>query len=169
MDDAPPGPTTLIPLVCPVSFSSFGDHIKHMAPGTRLGSRRHTAAKFGTTDYALAFHRACDSQPRDRSCSAVGCPALRRCAQSTRFRQWSVQRPSVTISNISTATVKRDGINGVSASGLPRGAPQVAQESRILMETFMSVSRTTPVPLRDRVRGAYSAAAEHPNEKHAFP
>jgi arsenite methyltransferase len=33
----------------------------------------------------------------------------------------------------------------------------------------MSVSRTTPVPLRDRVRGAYSAAAEHPNEKHAFP
>jgi arsenite methyltransferase len=33
----------------------------------------------------------------------------------------------------------------------------------------MSVTRTTPVPLRDRVRGAYSAAAEHPNEKHAFP
>lgn len=33
----------------------------------------------------------------------------------------------------------------------------------------MSVSRTTPVPLRDRVRGAYSAAAEQPKEKHAFP
>jgi arsenite methyltransferase len=33
----------------------------------------------------------------------------------------------------------------------------------------MSVTRTTPVPLRDRARGAYSAAAEHPNEKHAFP
>jgi arsenite methyltransferase len=37
------------------------------------------------------------------------------------------------------------------------------------VETFMSVTRTTPVPLRDRVRGAYSAAAEHSNEKHAFP
>jgi SAM-dependent methyltransferase len=33
----------------------------------------------------------------------------------------------------------------------------------------MSVSRTTPIPLREMVRGAYSAAAEHPDQKHAFP
>jgi hypothetical protein len=31
------------------------------------------------------------------------------------------------------------------------------------------VSSTGLVQLRDRVRGAYSAVAENPNEKHAFP
>jgi len=33
----------------------------------------------------------------------------------------------------------------------------------------MSVSSTDPALLRDMVRGAYSAAAERPKEKHAFP
>lgn len=33
----------------------------------------------------------------------------------------------------------------------------------------MPLSSTSPVQLRDRVRGAYSAAAEHPDQKHAFP
>jgi len=33
----------------------------------------------------------------------------------------------------------------------------------------MSASQTTPISLRDRVRGAYSAVSEDPNEKHAFP
>jgi len=33
----------------------------------------------------------------------------------------------------------------------------------------MSITRTTPIPLREMVRGAYSAAADHPEEKHAFP
>jgi arsenite methyltransferase len=33
----------------------------------------------------------------------------------------------------------------------------------------MAVSSTSPVRLREMVRGAYSAAAEQPQEKHAFP
>lgn len=33
----------------------------------------------------------------------------------------------------------------------------------------MAVSSTSQVQLRDRVRGAYSAAAESPGQKHAFP
>jgi arsenite methyltransferase len=33
----------------------------------------------------------------------------------------------------------------------------------------VSVSIASPAQLRDKVRGAYSAAAEHPKEKHAFP
>jgi arsenite methyltransferase len=33
----------------------------------------------------------------------------------------------------------------------------------------MSVINTDPTLLRDRVRGAYSSAAEQPKEKHAFP
>jgi len=33
----------------------------------------------------------------------------------------------------------------------------------------MSLSSTSTVQLRDRVRGAYSVAAEHPDQKHAFP
>jgi hypothetical protein len=52
-----------------------------------LGNRDHTAAKGETKDYARAFHRVFDSQPRGRSDSAVGCPALRRYAQGARSRQ----------------------------------------------------------------------------------
>ena len=33
----------------------------------------------------------------------------------------------------------------------------------------MTVSSGNRSQLRDMVRGAYSSAAEHPNEKHAFP
>jgi arsenite methyltransferase len=33
----------------------------------------------------------------------------------------------------------------------------------------MPVSTTNPTQLREMVRGAYSSAAEHPKEKHAFP
>jgi hypothetical protein len=33
----------------------------------------------------------------------------------------------------------------------------------------MSVINTNPTLLRDKVRGAYSSAAEQPTEKHAFP
>jgi arsenite methyltransferase len=33
----------------------------------------------------------------------------------------------------------------------------------------MSVINTDPTLLRDKVRGAYSSAAERPKEKHAFP
>src|SRR5947199_6581333 len=33
----------------------------------------------------------------------------------------------------------------------------------------MSVINTDLTLLRDKVRGAYSSAAEHPNEKHPFP
>jgi len=33
----------------------------------------------------------------------------------------------------------------------------------------MPLSSTSTVQLRDRVRGAYSIAAEHPDQKHAFP
>jgi arsenite methyltransferase len=33
----------------------------------------------------------------------------------------------------------------------------------------MPLSSTSRVQLRDRVRGAYSVAAEHPDQKHAFP
>lgn len=33
----------------------------------------------------------------------------------------------------------------------------------------MSASSTDPSLIRDRVRGVYSAAAEHPKEKHVFP
>jgi hypothetical protein len=54
----------------------------------RLGNKLRTAAKAETKGCARAFRRACDSQPRDRSGSMVVCPALRRCAQGTRFRRW---------------------------------------------------------------------------------
>ena|SRR5579872_483534 len=33
----------------------------------------------------------------------------------------------------------------------------------------MPISSTSPIQLRDRVRGAYSVAAERPDQKHAFP
>src|SRR5215471_13032955 len=33
----------------------------------------------------------------------------------------------------------------------------------------MPIGDTAPALLRDKVRNAYSAASEHPNEKHAFP
>ena len=59
--------------------------------GTRLGSKLHNASKAETTGCAQAFRRACDSQPRDRSGSAVGYPARRKRAQGIRFRRWSGQ------------------------------------------------------------------------------
>jgi hypothetical protein len=70
-----------------------------LAPEAQGGNRVHTAAEAETTGYARATRRAFDSQPRGRSHSAVSCPARRRCALATRFRQWSVQHPSLTISN----------------------------------------------------------------------
>jgi hypothetical protein len=63
------------------------------ALGTRLGNRRHTAATAETKDYARASRRAVDLQPRDRSCSAVSCPAQRKCAPAARFQQWFFRRP----------------------------------------------------------------------------
>src|SRR5580693_3924642 len=60
---------------------------------TQGGNRRHTAARAETTGYGRASRRAVDWQPPDRSGSAVGCRALRRCALATRFRQWSARRP----------------------------------------------------------------------------
>jgi len=33
----------------------------------------------------------------------------------------------------------------------------------------MNVSCTSPAQIREMVRGAYPSAAEHPQEKHAFP
>jgi hypothetical protein len=65
------------------------------ALGTRFGNTHHNAARAETTGCAHSFRRAFDSQPRDRLRSAVSCRAPRRCALATRFRQWSVQRPSV--------------------------------------------------------------------------
>jgi hypothetical protein len=67
--------------------------------GIQLGSKRHIAATAETKGCARAHRHACDSQPRDRSGSAVGYPALRRCVLAARFQQWSFQRPLVTISN----------------------------------------------------------------------
>jgi hypothetical protein len=68
------------------------------ALGILLGNRPHTAARAETTGFGRASHRAVDSQPRGHFGSAVGCPAPRKCAPATRFRQWSAQRPSVSIS-----------------------------------------------------------------------
>jgi hypothetical protein len=84
--------------------------------GLRSAADAHTAAPAETKDFVRGSHRASDSQPRGHSGSAIWCPALRRRAQGTRFRRWSAQCPSVSISNISPATVKRDGINDASAS-----------------------------------------------------
>lgn len=75
------------------------------------GSKHRTAAKAETTGCARASHRAFDSQRRGRSRSAVWCPARRRCALATRFRQWSVQRPSLTISNRRAGRSIRNGIS----------------------------------------------------------
>jgi hypothetical protein len=75
------------------------------------GSKRRTAARAETTGCARASRRAFDSQPRGRSHSAVWCPARRRCALATRFRRWSVQRPSVTISNRKAQRSIRRGIS----------------------------------------------------------
>ena len=95
----------------------------------RNGSRCRTDAKAETTGYARSSRRAFDSQPRGRSRSAVCCPPRQRCALATRFRQWSVRRPSVTISNISTPTVKRDGVNDVFARGQNVGAVPFWQDA----------------------------------------
>jgi hypothetical protein len=58
-----------------------------------LDNRDHNAAKVETKGYARAYRRAADSQPRGRSGSAVWCPAPRKCALATRFRQSSARRP----------------------------------------------------------------------------
>ena len=60
---------------------------------THVGNRCHTAATAETKGYWIAAHHAADSQPQDRSGSAVWCPAPRRCAPATRFQQWSARRP----------------------------------------------------------------------------
>ena len=75
------------------------------------GSKHRTAAKAETTGCARASHRAFDSQRRGRSRLAVWCPARRRRALATRFRQWSVQRPSLTISNRRAGRSIRNGIS----------------------------------------------------------
>lgn len=61
----------------------------------QVGSRCQNAATTGTRGCAPDSHRAFDWQPRDRLRSAVLCRAPRRGAPIARFRQWSVQRPSV--------------------------------------------------------------------------
>jgi len=61
--------------------------------GTGLGSKAHNAAKAETKGYTRSFRRVFDSQPIGRSGLMVWRPALRRCAQGTRFRQWSARRP----------------------------------------------------------------------------
>jgi hypothetical protein len=62
-------------------------------------NKSHTTAKAETTGCWRAFRRAVDLRPRGHSRSLVWCPGRRRCAPATRFRQWSVQRPSFTLSN----------------------------------------------------------------------
>ena len=79
--------------------------------GTQVGNECRTAARAETKGYARAYRRAFDSQPRDHSGSAVGCPARRKCALAARFQQWSVQRPSVTISNRNAGRSIRSGIS----------------------------------------------------------
>src|SRR5580704_17584694 len=59
------------------------------------GSKSRTAAKAGTTDYARAGRRACDSPPKCRWRSAAGYPGPHTRAPATRSRKWSVQRPSL--------------------------------------------------------------------------
>jgi hypothetical protein len=54
---------------------------------TRVGNKRHSAAKAGTTGYVRSPRRAVDSQPRGRLVSAVWCLAPRKCALATRFRR----------------------------------------------------------------------------------
>jgi hypothetical protein len=71
--------------------------------GTRLGNRRHTAATAETTGCWLTAHHASDSQPRGYSRSAVS-------LQPLDFGNGLFGVHSVSISNICTATVKRDGI-----------------------------------------------------------
>ena len=58
---------------------------------TRVGNKRHSAAKAETTGCVRSPRRAVDSQPRGRLVSAVWCLALRKCALATRFRQWSAR------------------------------------------------------------------------------
>ena len=45
--------------------------VKTHAARLQIGNRPHTAAKAGTTDYARAYHRASDSQPRGHLGSAA--------------------------------------------------------------------------------------------------
>lgn len=78
----------------------------------RLGSKPRTAATTGTTGYARAYRRACDSQPQGRSDSAVSCPALRRCALTARFQRWSAQFPFFLNIYHKDAEVKRDVTHG---------------------------------------------------------
>ena len=80
--------------------------------------------------YARAFRRAFDSQRRDRSGSADGCPALLRCAQGARFRQCSVQRPSVSISNVGGAIIKQSDIAPL--NGLLQASPDAVLQERSL-------------------------------------
>jgi len=103
---APPASTSGLKLN---AFRAVGgrDTQNGMFSNVTSGSKLHNAAKGETTDCARANRRVSDSQPRGRQRSAVWCPARQRCPLATRFQQWSAQCPSVSISNISTATVKR--------------------------------------------------------------
>jgi hypothetical protein len=85
--------------VLPVPLRISNDALKS-------GSKVHTGAKAETTGYAPAFRRAFDSLPRDRSCSSVWYPPLPRYALATRFQQWSVQRPCVSIIEYDPELVK---------------------------------------------------------------
>ena len=114
-------PSTRAECAPPASTSGLRPNVCRAAVGRRIrigmhsdaltnGSKLHNAAKGGTTDYARANRRVSDLQPRGRQRSAVWYPARQRSAQATRSRQWSVQRPSVTISNRTTQRSIRSGI-----------------------------------------------------------
>lgn len=99
-----------------------------------VGNTRRNAATTGTKGYAPAFHRASDWQPRGRLRSAVGRRVLQTCAPTTGFRQWSARHPSVTISNISTAMVKREIPWGESSVFRLRGTTNWSLKWMILTE-----------------------------------
>src|SRR4029079_19780368 len=76
-------------------------------------NKRRRSAIAGTTDCAQEFHHAFDSRPRCRLHSMALYLVPRTFPVAVRFRSACVRRPWVTLSNISTATVKRHGSDGM--------------------------------------------------------
>jgi hypothetical protein len=109
--------------------------------GTRLDNRCHTDARGETTGCWPVSHRAFDSRPRDRLRSTVWRPAQRGYAPATRFRLWSVQRPSVPISTRKAKEVKLERRLPKAATlehlrprqEWPRALPDAAGQARYFM------------------------------------
>lgn len=129
---------------------------------TRFGNRRHTAATVETTDSAQAFRRACDSQPRDRSGSAVWCPALRRCAPVVRFRRWPARRPFHVNDPAKAASGQTER---------PAKSPKTAVWPRITPRTgqFGTVSELKPTHTLDGSLRKLRQAMDHRHEYRAEP